>query len=208
MVYRHPFHRLVSAFRDKLEYIHPPKSPQDDFFYQLHGRTITFKYRKLAEIKFGKDFFSAKNNFGAPNADKMGRRTKEYPIFWEFVQYVKSGNWEDPHWLPQTTRCQPCHQRPFQHIFYFEKSYQESIYLKHVLMRNRIRSPASLNEKQYFDLQLLIKSDREKFEKSERITKLYFDQLSDEDIRKLYLIYVNDFKLLGYNFTFRNITYK
>ena len=42
---------------------------------------------------------------------------------------------------------------------------------------------------------------------SSYITQLYFEVLSNEEILKLFEIYQNDFRLFGYNFTFRNLTY-
>lgn len=75
MVVRHPFHRcawtgpifpsrrffhyryrrLVSAYRDKLERLHlkSAKSYRSDYYYNLYGKHITNKFRKLAVEKFG-----------------------------------------------------------------------------------------------------------------------------------------------------------
>ena len=62
VVVRHPFHRLVSAFRDKLEHLH-----RDGLFYQnLHGKKIVAKFRDQALEKFGPKFYSEKNYFGSP----------------------------------------------------------------------------------------------------------------------------------------------
>ena len=41
---------------------------------------------------------------------------------------------------------------------------------------------------------------------SANITAKYFEQLSNEDIYKLYFIYEDDFNFFGYDFSFRNIT--
>ena len=207
VIYRHPFHRLVSAFRDKLEHSHPPMEVHNDYYFKLHGEKIACKYRKLAERKFGRDFFSMKHNYGAPNAIKMGQRTERYPIFWEFVQFLLEGNiYADLHWIPQTRQCPPCSRHPFQYIFYFEESYQESFYLQDVLMQHRIKNPMNMNLEK-FDIEFAKQQDQKMFQKSDSVTKLYFEQLTNEEIRALHKIYINDFRLLGYDFTFRNITY-
>ena len=41
---------------------------------------------------------------------------------------------------------------------------------------------------------------------SAQVTAKYFEQLSDEDINKIYTVYEDDFKLFDYTFTFRNIS--
>ena len=89
MIVRHPFYRLVSAYRDKLERSLAGK-PQNDWYYKLYGATIVKRYRVAAERRFGRQFFSKANHFGAPlPVRKKGRRTAELPTFWEFIQYVK-----------------------------------------------------------------------------------------------------------------------
>jgi len=80
LIVRHPFGRLVSAFRDKLE-------RYNNYYYTNYGRKIVARFRKRAQAKFGSDFFSEKNNFGALVASP-GRNSSSLPTWWEFVQYV------------------------------------------------------------------------------------------------------------------------
>ena len=56
IIVRHPFERLVSAYRDKLERKHA-KNYLTDFYYTSYGRKIVQKYRKRALLKFGDEFF-------------------------------------------------------------------------------------------------------------------------------------------------------
>ena len=56
IVVRHPFERLVSAYRDKLERTHTPL-PRLDYYYKKYGQKIVEKYRKRALQKLGDDFF-------------------------------------------------------------------------------------------------------------------------------------------------------
>lgn len=51
LIVRHPFHRLVSAFRDKLERART-KNPTHDFYFKSYGKTITNRYRQMA-LKVG-----------------------------------------------------------------------------------------------------------------------------------------------------------
>ena len=56
IVVRHPFERLVSAFRDKLERKHTP-SYLNDFYYKSYGKKIVQKWRQKALQIFGDEFF-------------------------------------------------------------------------------------------------------------------------------------------------------
>ena len=56
IVVRHPFERLVSAYRDKLERSHADNY-KTDFYYKKYGQKIVKKYRQKATSIFGKDFF-------------------------------------------------------------------------------------------------------------------------------------------------------
>ena len=56
IVVRHPFERLVSAFRDKLERKHTPIY-LNDFYYKSYGKKIVQKWRQKALTIFGDEFF-------------------------------------------------------------------------------------------------------------------------------------------------------
>ena len=76
LIVRHPFHRLVSAFRDKFEHSHPPHKTLQDFYFLTYGQNMTQKFRRKALKKFGPDFFSKENNYGTPLPIKTGERTQ------------------------------------------------------------------------------------------------------------------------------------
>ena len=42
---------------------------------------------------------------------------------------------------------------------------------------------------------------------AEEITALYFEQLDEEDVRKLFRIFEPDFLMFGYSFAFKGKTY-
>ncbi|XP_055608775.1 carbohydrate sulfotransferase 11 [Uranotaenia lowii] len=91
IIVRHPFERLVSAYKDKIQYALP------NSHHQKLGVRIVQKYRKTP----------VKNPEG-------GRRGQSwYPTFAEFVNYlldeVHHPHTEiDMHWVPVTNFCTPC----------------------------------------------------------------------------------------------------
>ena len=56
IVVRHPFERMVSAYRDKLERTHA-KNYLTDFYYKAYGKKMVQKFRGQALKRFGDDFF-------------------------------------------------------------------------------------------------------------------------------------------------------
>ena len=102
MVVRHPFHRLVSAYRDKIE--------RDNLWYHPHfGKHFVQKYSRKAIQVLGKDFFNGTNNFGAVmNIPKSLRPSSEFASFWEFAQAVVDSYKMDEHWIPISSYCSIC----------------------------------------------------------------------------------------------------
>jgi len=91
MISRHPFDRLVSAFRDKLERFRTTGDGDPNaatYYYNEYGRKIVEKFREEALLRFGKEYFQGENHFGAPVKPLDFRNTSDLPIFWEFVQMV------------------------------------------------------------------------------------------------------------------------
>ncbi|XP_021695552.1 carbohydrate sulfotransferase 11 isoform X1 [Aedes aegypti] len=88
VIVRHPFERLVSAYKDKIQYALP-----NSHHHKL-GIRIIQKYRKLAK-------------------GQQPWNTQKYPTFSEFVNYlldeVRHPHTEiDMHWIPVTYFCTPC----------------------------------------------------------------------------------------------------
>ena len=195
LIVRHPFERLVSAFRDKLEKLHG-KDPQHDFYFKTYGRQIVNKYRKTAMEKFGPEYFAEEKNFGAPIPSPK-RNTSELPIFWEFVQFVKSSqvNRMDEHWKPTFVRCSLCAVN-YDYVIHMEDNASDERFVKGLIAP----SAKDIGSSTPFNKRLTSLS-------SQDLTKLYFNLLSDGDIQELYEIYKFDFKLFGYSFTFRNKVY-
>lgn len=199
IIVRHPFHRLVSAFRDKIERQHG-KSLERDWYYNTYGKKIVSMYRRQALKKFGHAHFDSDHNFGAV-VPVNGMRDERLPIFWEFVQFIIRTHpaTMDEHWKPQSDHCSAC-GFPYQTVILFERLQEEGAFLKYMLTN---RSTSYLNEED--NLQKV--NENPSGLGIEDLTNKYFQLLSDSDISKLYKIYQYDFKLFGYTFTFRNITY-
>lgn len=85
LITRHPLERLLSAYRDKLQFAFPHTH------HRKLGNEIIQKYRKDKKDKFSK---------------------QRWPTFGEFVSYlldsVKQGHTLDMHWTPITEFCTPC----------------------------------------------------------------------------------------------------
>lgn len=80
IVVRHPFERLLSAYRDKLEHM------QDrEYYYKRYGQYITHRYRA-----------------------KQSNLTNPEPSFIEFLRFIAKEKHFDEHWIPYVHSCQPC----------------------------------------------------------------------------------------------------
>ena len=89
MVVRHPFERILSAYRDKLENSTAGHEHGTFHFYEKYGRKIVNKYRK----------------------NHSNQQLKREPSFEEFVHYLIDTDlalYADDHWIPYYLYCTPC----------------------------------------------------------------------------------------------------
>ena len=115
MVVRHPFDRMVSAFRDKLERNKP-------WYHQHYGEHFVKRYRQQAIKVLGNNFFNETNNFGTLTDVKDNLRpTSEYASFWEFAQSVIDRYKIDEHWVPINEYCSICDPLNIKAFTYFLK---------------------------------------------------------------------------------------
>jgi len=188
LIVRHPFHRLLSAFRDKLE--RNKRKGLNTLFYQRYGKEIVRKYRPYAIAKFGMDFFSKERNFGAPFPVE-GFRYRQMPTFWEFIQFLidEDGERMDKHWSPVSRWCSPCTVK-YEKVFKVEEmdleEAQKAIEPNIAHRPNFWSSPASAI--------------------SENLLRKYFNMLEEKDVLALYDIYKLDFKLFNYTFQWKSLT--
>ncbi|XP_067002353.1 carbohydrate sulfotransferase 11 [Anabrus simplex] len=169
LIVRHPLERLLSAYRDKLEYSLPHT------LHQKLGNQIILKYRT-----------------GAPKIIPIGRKSyrknPRWPTFPEFVNYLvdvhKKGEPFDMHWTPITEFCTPC-QVDFDIICKFETLQEDQNYLIHLARLQDIIRPQWKNPA--------------KGRTTHEVAAGYYSQLTKTQILQLYNIFRYDFELFGYS---------
>ena len=192
VIVRHPFERLVSAFRDKLERTHRSNA----YYYEKYGKHIVKEFRDRAVTTLGANFFSQANNFGALLAVPGNRRPDAtLPSFWEFVKYILHSTLPvpmDEHWMPIYQYCSICeehHRAMYNYILRFEDiGTEQSAFARHLNWRGHGINFAHINQ------------NRPDGMSSYEVTQLYFSLLSDDDIKNLYKMYGPDFLLFDYSF--------
>jgi len=99
---RHPFERILSAFRDKLEDPTLRGAKFNEYYYNKYGRRIVMHYRK----------------------EKITGPTFKYPRFSEFLDFIldRDLRYDDEHWAPFYKECTPCHIK-YNFIGHFETLY-------------------------------------------------------------------------------------
>jgi len=101
MIVRHPFERILSAYRDKLEH-----KKDREFYYRRYGLQIVKSQRKA-------------NSTFANRAE---------PTFVEFLKYLVKMRFFDEHWRPFTAECAPCEMN-YQIILKMESLEEEQLFL-------------------------------------------------------------------------------
>ena len=110
MTVRHPFERILSAYRDKFVY---NNMKGEELFYNEYGKNIITSYRKE----------TPENSLYL-----------QVPTFKEFVRYLIDVNFTeyDNHWMPYFVFCTPCHVH-YSYIAKTETINDDSLYIKQVL---------------------------------------------------------------------------
>ncbi|KAL7632348.1 UNVERIFIED_CONTAM: hypothetical protein RMT77_017351 [Armadillidium vulgare] len=165
VVVRHPFSRILAAYRDKLENYQRDLKFRDGYYHEHFGRYIVRNFRDSSD------------------ASKTNR---DEPTWREFIRYIIKTPVTslDLHWRPIFAVCSPCAIK-FDAIVKLEHYSEEIRYIFHVTGLKEKLEPIWLHKNNNNTSSLL---------------KLYFNQLSKEEINKLYEIYKLDFELFGYKF--------
>eukprot|EP00090_Calanus_glacialis_P010576 TRINITY_DN18994_c0_g1_i1.p1 TRINITY_DN18994_c0_g1~~TRINITY_DN18994_c0_g1_i1.p1 ORF type:complete len:336 (+),score=47.19 TRINITY_DN18994_c0_g1_i1:103-1110(+) len=133
LVTRHPFARVASAFRNKLE--DRTKSHDGEYFYKTYSKQI---------IKYSRGGWSL---------------NEPEPTFAEFIHFLINTdiNQYDEHWQPIALRCRMC-QLDYSHILHYENlAYEWSQFLNSIGLTQILELPwenkAALNDLQrYYDI--------------------------------------------------------
>ncbi|KYN37364.1 Carbohydrate sulfotransferase 8 [Trachymyrmex septentrionalis] len=185
LVVRHPFERLLSAYRDKLENSIAGREHGTLYFYRKFGAKIVQKYRSNNES----DKLS-EENFTEPQLNQVIRREGApppagvEPTFREFVEYMIEtdlGSYGDDHWMPYYLFCTPCLVK-YDIIAKVESLWRDQVYAINKLgLQNRIK-PRWRHSNSYANT-----------------SKIYFSQLNKEMVRRLYEKLRLDFELFDYS---------
>nr|CAD7256655.1 unnamed protein product [Timema shepardi] len=139
LIVRHPLERLLSAYRDKLQFSLPHT------LHQKLGNEIVNKYRTPRPF----------------NIKTSGPKNPRWPFFSEFVNYLvdihNSGEPFDMHWTPITEFCTPC-QVNFHLIAKFETLQEDQNYLIHMSGLQDIIKPEWKNPAKGYSTNKLVAS--------------------------------------------------
>ena len=174
MTVRHPFDRLLSAYRDK--FFRLDNSSEEDTkatkFYTLYGSSIIKTYRK------------------EPPQNIMYNNV---PTFKEFVSYLleTSVATYNEHWLPYFLLCTPCHVQ-YNIIGKTETINEDSREIMERLKEHGV----SLTNQEEASLQHTHKTGNRSTTSS---SEIYFSQIPNRMVQSLHNRYLLDFLMFGYD---------
>ncbi|KAK4326838.1 hypothetical protein Pmani_002670 [Petrolisthes manimaculis] len=183
IIVRHPFERLVSAFRDKLENTNVGKEHGVDHYHRKYGRKIVARYRKG-----GENAAPPANRYSQDMDDRTIPRPKGIePTFPEFVRYlidIDLLQYSDDHWMPYYLHCTPC-LIDYDIIAKFETLDRDQDYVMH-------RAGLQGRVKPFW-------KHLTKGRKTADTVKKYFATITKSELIKLYGKYRLDFELFDYS---------
>ena len=169
LVSRHPFERILSAYRDK-------------FFLNNQYSTHSFEKTKVEKFRrlYGKEIIS-KYRTAVPDDPKY----KDAPTFREFILYLLDLPLEkfDPHWLPVYYQCLPCHIK-YTILARIDSMTEDS---EEILRRIGIGN---------YQLPFTHVTGNQT---SDKMVEQFYSQLDLHILHKLYELYEMDFLLFGYS---------
>ena len=179
IIVRHPFERIVSAFRDKLENINIGREHGTLHFYEKYGKKIVKKYRQPGQEmhKYSQDMDNPK----LPPPEGIE------PTFEEFIKYLIDTDlvlYSDDHWMPYYLHCTPCHI-DFDVIAKFETLQRDQNY---IIQKRKLQDRIQPSWKHLT-----------KGMETSRMVQKYFSTINKDDLYKLYNKYRLDFELFDYN---------
>ncbi|XP_068249877.1 carbohydrate sulfotransferase 13-like [Palaemon carinicauda] len=181
MIVRHPFERLVSAYRDKLENLNIGQEHGVGHFYKKYGRKIVEKYRPagqgLPAVRYSQDMDDP--SLPAPKGVE--------PTFEEFVKYLIGTDlvyYADDHWMPYYLYCTPC-LLDYDVIAKFETLERDQNY---VILKKHLGNKIKPTWKHLT-----------KGVKTSDTVRKYFATITKKDLMELYKKYQLDFELFDYS---------
>lgn len=181
MIVRHPFERLVSAFRDKLENINIGKENGVEHFYLKFGQKIVAKYRPAGQGPPANRYSQDMDDPSLPAPSGIE------PTFSEFIKYLIDTDliyYADDHWMPYYLHCTPC-LVDYEVIAKFETLDRDQNYIIH---------KSHLEKKIKPSWKHLTKG-----KKTSDMVQKYFATITKTELMKLYEKYKLDFELFDYS---------
>ncbi|XP_014613634.1 PREDICTED: carbohydrate sulfotransferase 11-like [Polistes canadensis] len=176
LVVRHPFERLLSAYRDKLENSVAGREHGTLHFYQKYGAMIVKKYRSRHFVKPRDDEIIKRRGVQPPAGIE--------PTWREFVDYLINtdlASYADDHWIPYYLYCTPCLIK-YDIIAKVETLSRDQIYALNKLGLNKMIKPIWRHGSGYSNA-----------------SSIYFRQLSRKMVEQLYEKFRLDFELFDYS---------
>ncbi|XP_021928309.1 carbohydrate sulfotransferase 11-like isoform X1 [Zootermopsis nevadensis] len=183
MVVRHPFERLLSAYRDKLENTRIGSEQGTAHFYLKYGSRIVAKFRQGGNGTRTQSLLKPGQYLWDP---QLPEPAGFEPTFKEFVRYLIDVDvilYSDDHWIPFYLFCTPCLLN-YDIISKVETMLRDQVYV--------IRAAG---------LQGLIRprwKHKTYSEDGKETSRRYFSQLSKQEVKRLYEKYKLDFELFDY----------
>ncbi|XP_063241606.1 carbohydrate sulfotransferase 13-like [Bacillus rossius redtenbacheri] len=181
LVVRHPFERLLAAYRDKLENSSTGREHGTLHYYRRYGRRVVSRYRKGGNATRTWDLLRADQYLwpaGGPRAAGVE------PTFLEFVRYLTDTDvvlHSDDHWIPYYLYCTPC-LVDYDIVAKVETLLRDQVYFIHSA-----------------HLQAHIQPRWEHRSGGGDVARRYFSQLTRSLVEKLHDKYRLDFELFGYS---------
>ena len=184
LVVRHPFERLVSAYRDKIETLKEFFQPIQE---QEHVKNITFEtfvnyIIQEHEGRYSNAFSSDIETKGKGMSETSKGRTRKKIISLRQKDHL----YLNPHWAQYSTLCHPCHI-DYDYIVKFETMRENAAYIL-----SKLGPHHECLEEKYPEL----------FEKAKpsswQLHKKYLNRLTSLQLNKLREIYSIDFKMFEY----------
>ncbi|KAF7993862.1 hypothetical protein HCN44_011131 [Aphidius gifuensis] len=176
LVVRHPFERLLSAYRDKLENSIAGRQHGTLHFYRKYGSAIVKKYR-------GNDFVKPRDD-QVIHPINLPKPAGIEPTWSEFVDYIIDTELEsygDDHWMPYYLFCTPCSLN-YSLVAKVETLYQDQLFAFEKL-----------------GLSQLIKPHWKHKVGISNAARIYFKQLNISQVNRLYNKYKLDFEMFAYS---------
>lgn len=189
VIVRHPFERILSAYRDKLENITTHNKTGALFYYKKYGKKIVSKYRLGNNSTNVRSILKEGQFLWKKNEEPVGVE----PTFREFVRYLIDTDLNqraDDHWIPFYLFCTPCLLK-YDIIGKVETMQQDQLLIIYT---------ANLQDK--IEPQWRHKTNPfapTGYNEVSEISKIYFSQLYESDVKQLYEKYKLDFELFQYD---------